>query len=89
MVAAGGGFIQATSQRRKAHEEAHAIVHGIVPLIAGYAYLAIATGQGSVVMSKRTGTRRFFFAHDVDWSFKLQPLLGLAKAMYGGAPATL
>ena len=29
-------------------------------------------------MSEGAGTRRFFFAHDVDWSFKLQPLLGWA-----------
>ena len=68
-------------------------MHGIGPLIAGCAYLAIATGQGSVVVCEGAGMRTFYSARYIDWSFKLQPLLGLAMmAMHSwmrrGATAT-
>ena len=60
-------------------------MHGIAPLIAGCAYLAIATGQGSVVVCEGAGMLTFYSARCIDWSFKLQPLLPLAMtAMHGG-----
>ena len=84
----GGGIIFVTGKQRTAGEQAHTIFHGIVPIIAACSYLAMAVGQGSVVLGQAgpdTG-RLFYFARYLDWTFTT-PLLLLSlslTAMHSG-----
>ncbi|WP_313901758.1 hypothetical protein [Methylobacterium sp. J-088] len=47
---AGGLFILATGKRRTSPEGLHTALHGIVPIIAACSYLAMATGQGLILL---------------------------------------
>ncbi len=78
---AGGGVILVAGKQRTAHEQAHTIFHGIVPIIAACSYLAMAVGQGSVILGQTAagGGRLFYFARYLDWTFTT-PLLLLALA---------
>ena len=78
VMAAGSGAILMQGGRRTALEEAHTILHGIVCLIAACAYVAMATGQGAVLI-ENVG-RNFYFARYIDWAFTT-PLLLLTLAM--------
>ena len=79
---AGGGLILAVGKRRTGHEEAHTVIHGIVPIIAACLYLLMATGQGSLplpVLPGSTTTRTFYYGRYIDWTFTTPLLLmGLA-----------
>ncbi len=87
----GGMAILVIGKQRTAHEQAHTIFHGIVPIIAACSYLAMASGQGSitlpvgVILPAAPGDtvgiveRIFYWARYVDWSFTT-PLLLLALA---------
>jgi len=78
----GGGLILAIGKRRTGHEEAHTVIHGIVPIIAACLYLLMATGQGSIllpVLPDSAATRIFYYARYIDWTFTTPLLLmGLA-----------
>lgn len=79
---AGGGLILAMGKRRTGHEEAHTVIHGIVPIIAGCLYFLMATGQGSYLLPILPGsdtTRTFYYGRYIDWTFTTPLLLmGLA-----------
>ncbi len=79
-MAVGGAAILAIGGRRTPGEEAHTVIHGIVPIIAACAYFAMVTGQGVVSLPDGAGTRNFYFARYIDWSFTT-PLLLLALSM--------
>ena len=89
-MAAGAAAILFIGKRRTATEEADTIIHGIVPIIAACAYLAMAVGQGSIQLpagpDAAHATRDFYFVRYIDWSFTTPLLLlGLAgTAMHGG-----
>lgn len=76
---AGGAVILAAGKQRTGHEQAHTIYHGIVPIIAACSYLAMAVGQGTVLLGHTAsdGGRLFYFARYLDWTFTT-PLLLLA-----------
>ncbi len=80
----GGLAILFTGKRRTPSEELHTVCHGIVPLIAACSYLAMATGQGSVLLhneaSPEGAQRVFYFARYIDWTFTT-PLLLLTLSM--------
>ena len=78
---AGGAVILAVGKQRTGHEQAHTIYHGIVPIIAACSYLAMAVGQGSVILGHGAANpgRLFYFARYIDWAFTT-PLLLLALA---------
>ena len=78
---AGGALILFVGKQRTAHEQAHTIYHGIVPILAACSYLAMAVGQGSVMLGQTTAGagRLFYFARYLDWTFTT-PLLLLALA---------
>ncbi len=86
IMAAGGLAILAVGKQRTASEQLHTVCHGIVPLIAACSYLAMATGQGAVVLpadAASAGThagRIFYYARYVDWAFTT-PLLLLTLSM--------
>ncbi len=79
----GGLLILATGQRRTPAEGLHTVLHGIVPIIAACSYLAMATGQGLVLLPTNeavaagaaTPTRVFYFARYIDWTFTTPLLL--------------
>jgi len=79
---AGGGLILGIGKRRTGHEEAHTVIHGIVPIIAACLYLLMATGQGSIqlpILSGDAATRTFYYGRYIDWTFTTPLLLtGLA-----------
>ena len=50
IMLAGGLAILATGKRRTPHEGLQTVLHGIVPIIAACSYLAMATGQGLVLL---------------------------------------
>ena len=87
----GGVAILLIGKQRTGHEQAHTIFHGIVPIIAACSYLAMAAGQGSVIVpvgltlptapGDTVGIvgRIFYWARYVDWSFTT-PLLLLSLA---------
>ena len=75
----GGGAILAVGQRRTPDEERQTIIHGTVPLIAACAYLAMAVGQGSVLLPSG---REFYFMRYVDW-LVTTPLLLAALSISG------
>ena len=63
-------------------------MHGIVPIIAACSYLAMATGQGLVLLPTNeavaagatTTTRVFYYARYIDWTFTT-PLLLLSLGL--------
>ncbi len=79
----GGLLILVTGKRRTPTESLHTILHGIVPIIAACSYLAMATGQGlmllpttdAVAAGAATPTRVFYFARYIDWTFTTPLLL--------------
>ena len=79
----GGLLILMTGKRRTQAEGLHTVLHGIVPIIAACSYLAMATGQGLVVLptdaavaaGQTTPTRIFYFARYIDWTFTTPLLL--------------
>ena len=86
---AGGSLILLIGKRRTGHEEAHTVIHGIVPIIAACLYLLMATGQGSILLPVSPGsaaTRTFYYGRYIDWSFTTPLLLmGLTyTSMHGG-----
>ena len=83
---AGGLVILFIGKQRNGHEQSHTIYHGIVPIIAACSYLAMAVGQGSVILLHTSapvagvvvgGGRLLYFARYIDWAFTT-PLLLLA-----------
>ncbi len=81
IMAVGGLAILVLGKHRTRSEELHTVLHGIVPLIAACAYLAMATGQGLVVLPAGGGaTRIFYFARYIDWTFTT-PLLLVSLGM--------
>lgn len=89
-MAAGAAAILFLGKRRTPAEEADAIIHGIVPIIAACSYFAMATGQGSIALpagpEAADAARQFYFARYLDWTFTTPLLLvGLARtAMHSG-----
>ncbi|KQQ48550.1 rhodopsin [Methylobacterium sp. Leaf125] len=89
-MAAGAAAILFLGKRRTPVEEADAIIHGIVPIIAACSYFAMATGQGSIALpagpEAADAARQFYFARYLDWTFTTPLLLvGLARtAMHSG-----
>ena len=91
----GGLAILFIGKQRNGHEQSHTIYHGIVPIIAACSYLAMAVGQGSVILLHASapvggvvigGGRLLYFARYIDWAFTT-PLLLLAlsySAMHSG-----
>ena len=84
----GGLAILLIGKQRNGHEQSHTIYHGIVPIIAACSYLAMAVGQGSVILLHASapvagvvvgGGRLLYFARYIDWAFTT-PLLLLALA---------
>lgn len=63
--------------RKNPDEEAHGVLHSIVPMIAAALYLLMALGQGGMEIDHG---RAFLYARYVDWSITT-PLLLLALAM--------
>ena len=86
IMTAGGLLILFTGKHRTPSEQLASMCHGVVPLIAACSYLAMATGQGAVLLpvdagSATAGTHRiFYYARYVDWSFTT-PLLLLTLSM--------
>lgn len=88
IMLAGGVAILFTGKRRTPHEGLQTVLHGIVPIIAACAYLAMATGQGLVLLptneavaaGSATPTRIFYYARYVDWTFTT-PLLLLSLGL--------
>ncbi len=77
-LAAGMVLNLALGRRRTEHEEAHSLVHGLVPMIAASAYFAMAFGQGGVTLADG---RHFWWARYADWSITTPLLLlGLSLA---------
>ncbi len=82
LMTVGGLAILAIGKQRTSGEQAHTFYHGIVPILAACSYLAMAVGQGSVLIHQGaagTGTRLFYFARYIDWTFTT-PLLLLSLA---------
>ncbi len=94
IMLAGGLLILAKGKRRTASEGLNTVLHGVVPIIAACLYFAMATGQGLVVLPTDAaaatgsgGTRIFYFARYIDWTFTT-PLLLVSlgfTAMHNGA----
>ena len=90
IMLAGGLAILATGKRRIPAEGLHTVLHGIVPIIAACSYLAMATGQGLVLLpttdamaaGAATPTRVFYYARYIDWTFTT-PLLLISLAFTG------
>lgn len=84
----GSVLLFAMGGTRTQDEEGHTISHGIVPLFAALAYLAMAMHQGSMSLpfSVGTGTRDFLYARYIDWSVTTPTLLlGLSMTALHGA----
>ena len=88
IMLAGGLVILAIGKRRTPSEALQTVLHGVVPIIAACSYLAMATGQGLVVlptdaavaMGAASPTRIFYFARYIDWTFTT-PLLLLSLGL--------
>ncbi len=85
LIMTGGGLlILMLGKRRTPSEELHTVLHGIVPLIAACSYLAMASGQGAIILGANAaaaGTGRiFYFARYIDWTFTT-PLLLVTLSM--------
>ncbi|MGI4796788.1 MAG: bacteriorhodopsin [Janthinobacterium lividum] len=97
IMLAGGLLILAVGKRRTPSEGLQTVLHGIIPIIAACLYFAMATGQGAVALPTSEvipggtpGTRIFYFARYIDWTFTT-PLLLLAlsfTAMHAGRKRT-
>lgn len=92
IMVAGGLAILLVGKRRTPSEEMQTVLHGIVPIIAACSYLAMATGQGLVLLPTSTAGvgRIFYFARYIDWFFTT-PLLLLSlglTAMHSGPRRT-
>ncbi len=82
VMVAGGLLILAMGKRRTPTEGLHTVLHGIVPIIAACLYFAMASGQGLVMLPTdaaaaggAAGTRVFYFARYIDWTFTTPLLL--------------
>ena len=85
IMTVGGLSILLIGKRRTPSEELQTVLHGIVPLIAGCSYFAMATGQGLVLLPKpdADGAKYiFYFARYIDWAFTT-PLLLVSLAITG------
>ncbi len=79
----GGLGILAKGKRRTSSEFMQTMLHGTIPLIAACSYLAMATGQGLVLLPTDNAvaagsggaTRIFYFARYIDWTFTTPLLL--------------
>ena len=86
VMTAGGLLILLVGKHRTPSEQLHSMCHGVVPLIAACSYLAMATGQGAILLPITDGsapagaTRIFYYARYVDWTFTT-PLLLLTLSM--------
>jgi bacteriorhodopsin len=82
-MAVGAVVLTVLGKRRTQDEEAHTIIHGIVPIVAALAYFAMAIGQGDVTLSDGS---TYWYARYVDWSITTPLLLlGLAITALHGA----
>lgn len=70
-MALGAVIIFLVAKARTQDEEAHKIVHVVVPVVAASSYLAMAFGQGGL----HIGNRLFWYARYVDWSVTTPLLL--------------
>ena len=79
---AGGTALLLLGKRRTETEGVMSLAHGIVPIIAGCLYVAMATGQGAVLLptdatlaGAASTTRIFWFGRYIDWVFTTPLLL--------------
>ncbi|GBQ10733.1 bacteriorhodopsin [Swaminathania salitolerans] len=79
---AGGTALLFMGKRRNETEGVMSLAHGIVPIIAGCLYVAMATGQGAVLLptdatlaGAANTTRIFWFGRYIDWVFTTPLLL--------------
>lgn len=80
-MAAGFLALAFLSKARTEETANAAVVHTVVPAIAAVFYLLMAVGQGAVVLE---GSRLFYYARYIDWSFTTPLLLlGLAFTALG------
>lgn len=89
----GGSLILVLSRRALETQGMISVAHGLVPIIAGCAYVAMATGQGAVLLPTdatlaglANTTRVFWFARYIDWAVTTPLLLVslLALGSYHG-----
>lgn len=76
-MALGSIVLLIQAGRRTPDEEAHGVLHIIVPMIAGGFYLMMALNQGSIIIDHG---RELLFARYIDWSVTT-PLLLLALSL--------
>lgn len=82
-MAVGSAVLTVKGKKRTQDEEAHTVIHGIVPLVAALAYFAMAIGQGGVQLADGS---TYWYARYVDWSITTPLLLlGLAITALHGA----
>lgn len=82
-MAIGAVVLTVIGKKRTQDEEAHTVIHGIIPLVAALAYFAMATGQGGVKLADGS---TYWYARYVDWSITTPLLLlGLAITALHGA----
>ncbi|WP_025884814.1 bacteriorhodopsin [Asaia prunellae] len=79
---AGGTALLLLGKRRTETEGVMSLSHGIVPIIAGCLYVAMATGQGALLLptdatlaGAANTTRIFWFGRYIDWLFTTPLLL--------------
>jgi len=79
---AGGTALLLLGKRRTETEGVMSLSHGIVPIIAGCLYVAMATGQGALLLptdatlaGAANTTRVFWFGRYIDWLFTTPLLL--------------
>lgn len=79
---AGGTALLFLGKRRTETEGVMSLAHGIVPIIAGCLYVAMATGQGAVLLPTDAtlagvgnSTRVLWFGRYIDWFFTTPLLL--------------
>ncbi|GBR07590.1 bacteriorhodopsin [Asaia siamensis] len=79
---AGGTALLVLGKRRAETEGVMSLAHGIVPIIAGCLYVAMATGQGAMLLptdatlaGAASTTRIFWFGRYIDWVFTTPLLL--------------
>lgn len=82
-MALGAVLLGVLGHRRTQDEEAHTLIHTIVPVVAALAYFSMAIGQGGVGLPDG---RVFWYARYVDWSITTPLLLlGLCITALHGA----
>ncbi|GAB6854644.1 bacteriorhodopsin [Asaia astilbis] len=86
---AGGTALLLLGKRRTETEGVMSLAHGIVPIIAGCLYVAMATGQGVLMLptdatlaGAAATTRTLWFGRYIDWVFTT-PLLLLGLGYLG------